>query len=336
MKTMNVCKFLTLIGFFMCAFSFASWAQSNKISASGDVGIGDTTPDGRLEIVGDPYEKKPQLLLSQKGARNNSIFFQNSKDENRFWGMKANPAASKTRFKFFYEPNDSTHFDILTMTPEKRVGINTNDPEKALQVNGGVLVHTGTGNLNLGYPGSNQWAFSTIGGGANLQLWAEPKGKSKFIVAYFQKDGNVGIGTDNPTQKLEVAGRRLRLSTPGNPNRNIEMRTDGAHMDLNANGGNLYLHSNTGNTILQAFGGKVVVGAGSNPYTSKLHVQGGASVSDWLRINGNTDGTAWKLGMNGSFIQRNGNVRLAVGSGKVAIGGGYASGYKLSVDGKVM
>jgi hypothetical protein len=145
--------------------------------------------------------------------------------------MKANPGNSKTRFNFFYEPNDSTTFNILSMTGDKKVGINTTNPEQALQVDGGVLVHSGKGNLNIGYPGSHQWKFSTIGGGQNLQLWTNPATGSDELVAYFKQNGNVGIGTSNPTQKLEVAGKRLRLSTPSNPGRNIEMRTDGAHMD---------------------------------------------------------------------------------------------------------
>lgn len=336
MKTFDLIKSIALMGIFALCFNFSTSAQSNKLPTSGDAGIGDTTPDGRFEIVADPYEKKPQLLLSQKGTRNNSIYFQNTSDYKRFWGMKANPGNSKTRFNFFYEPNDSTTFNILSMTGDKKVGINTTNPEQALQVDGGVLVHSGKGNLNIGYPGSHQWKFSTIGGGQNLQLWTNPATGSDELVAYFKQNGNVGIGTSNPTQKLEVAGKRLRLSTPSNPGRNIEMRTDGAHMDINANGGNLYLHSNSGNTILQRFSGKVILGASSSGYSSKLHVAGGASFSDWVRINGNTDGTAWKLGVNGPMIQRNGNVRLAQGSGNVAIGGTYASGYKLSVDGKVM
>lgn len=95
---------------------------------------------------------------------------------------------------------------------------------------------------------------------------------------YFQAmGGRFGIGTATPAVSVHAYGNRLRLSTPGDDNRFIEMRTDGNELDLNANGGDLYLHSNTGNVNLASFGGHVLVGQIDAP-TDKLEVQGAVKV----------------------------------------------------------
>ncbi len=344
MKTFKLLTSIAFTGLMMILFTANAFAQPNTLPDEGNVGIGIEKPDGRLHIIGDPYLKIPSILLTQKAKRPNLIHFRNTTNPDRLWGMSANPGYDKTKFNFWYEPNDSTKNNILTLTGDKKVGINTTNPEQALQVNGGLLVHSGTGSLNVGYPGGDQWKMSTIGGGKNLQLWANPDDAAQKLVAYFKQNGNVGIGTSNPTeklqvdggvlvnsgkgnlnigypsghqwkmstiggganlqlwanpsagasslvayfkqngnvgigtsnpkQKLHVYGNRLRLSTPGNGNRFIEMRTDGAHMDLNANGGNLYLHANTGNTIIQRFGGKIGMGTSYIPAGYKLAVDG--------------------------------------------------------------
>jgi hypothetical protein len=97
------------------------------------------------------------------------------------------------------------------------VGIGTNSPTQKLQVSGGMLVDSSTGSLRIGYPASaNQWYFSTIGGGANLQLW---ENAANAIRMFFEAGGNIGVGTNDPAYLFDVLGdRNARLMNITNTN----------------------------------------------------------------------------------------------------------------------
>lgn len=131
----------------------------------------------------------------------------------------------------------------------------------------------------------NFFRFTTTTGGGSVNFF-RPDGSGLLDAriglngqsSYFQTlGGKFGIGTSTPAVSVHAVGNRLRLSTPGDDNRFIEMRTDGNELDLNANGGDLYLHSNTGNVQVASFGGHVVLGQVATP-TDKLEVQGSAKV----------------------------------------------------------
>lgn len=88
-----------------------------------------------------------------------------------------------------------------------RVGIGDKDPyyysSRVLTVNGGVVVHNSIGNKFLDLDLVNK--IIKIGdmdttNGANLTIDANNSGRFVF------QNGNVGIGTDTPTAKLEVEG----------------------------------------------------------------------------------------------------------------------------------
>ncbi len=61
-------------------------------------------------------------------------------------------------------------------------------------------------------------------------------------------NGNVGIGTNAPKTKLHVQGNRIRVSHPTVPNHHIDIRADGAALDIETSK-NLYLNNN-GNKVL--------------------------------------------------------------------------------------
>ncbi len=93
----------------------------------------------------------------------------------------------------------------------------------------------------------------------------------------FRADKGYGFGIA-PQVAFHASGNRLRLSTPGNPNRFVELRTDGAALDLNSNDGPLYIHSNTDNVYLGAFGGSVIVGNSGIAPSDRFEVIGNMKV----------------------------------------------------------
>jgi hypothetical protein len=91
------------------------------------------------------------------------------------------------------------------------VGIGTSSPEHELDVRGTLFLRSSHGSLRIGYPNSNQWRFSTMNGGQDLQLHSSTNGVDFVNRLYFDgNNGNVGIGllesTGLPTAKLHVVG----------------------------------------------------------------------------------------------------------------------------------
>lgn len=90
---------------------------------------------------------------------------------------------------------------------------------------------------------------------------------------------NVGIGTSNPGARLEVVGPRIRLISPSNAGKLLELRSDGNALDISATGGQLFLTGNDGaGVMLQQFNGNVGIGNDTSP-DFKLEVVGSAGKS---------------------------------------------------------
>lgn len=54
-------------------------------------------------------------------------------------------------------------------------------------------------------------------------------------------EGNFGVGLSQPEEKLHIQGGALRLSTPGDPGRFVDLRTDGAALSLQSHNSALFL-----------------------------------------------------------------------------------------------
>lgn len=90
---------------------------------------------------------------------------------------------------------------------------------------------------------------------------------------------NVGIGTSNPGARLEVVGPRIRLISPNDAAKLLELRSDGNALDITATGGQLFLTGNDGaGVMLQQFNGNVGIGNDTSP-DFKLEVVGSAGKS---------------------------------------------------------
>ena len=163
-----------------------------RITSTGNVGIGTTSPSQKLEVVGD-------IRIGQ----NSAIRFNTS-------GSSNDPGLamlSDASFEFYNTSSSTT----LKITNGGNVGIGTTSPAYKLDVAGdarfydssvagsGLLIDTGAANLvklRAGYPGD--WAATDI----QIQS-STTSGLDTGI--YLQSGGNVGIGTDIPTSILHVS-----------------------------------------------------------------------------------------------------------------------------------
>jgi hypothetical protein len=162
---------------------------------------------------------------------------------------------------------------VLSMRYDGNVGINAANPSMPLEIRsqGGCYASV----FASGTPGSAGWTFMN-----EDEAWTvEVRGDSNdvFSVAQFwggtrfaiDTDGKVGIGTITPSGKLNVVGNKIRLDDEDGT-KNLQLRTDGAEVDIDANNANLFLKSNTGNTVIQGFGGNVGVRTTSPGYALQV------------------------------------------------------------------
>lgn len=147
-----------------------------RIDGDGKVGIGTTSPDEKLRVDGN---------IKSAGD------FIGSALKLGFAGS-ANITTNDTNEDLLINPNGSG--DILMQTTSTgNVGIGTTSPSEKLHVDGNIRT-----NSTQGYYGSFLQAISSTG----LKI-----GNDDFSgYAFFHNDGNVGISTTSPAEKLTVSG----------------------------------------------------------------------------------------------------------------------------------
>jgi len=151
------------------------------ITGGNDVGIGTESPAAKLHVAGEIRVNAGQPVMFDVA---NNIY----------------AVAAQNQFRLYSGGNPA-----ISITTAGRVGIGTTAPTEKLHITGG-----GAGNIRLDaggtYYGTNIQAISSAG----LKI-----GNDDFSgYAFFADNGNVGIGTTAPTQKLDVSGT-IKVNTWG-------------------------------------------------------------------------------------------------------------------------
>ena len=171
-----------------------SSTEQMRLTSTGDVGIGTTSPARKLHIKNDGQIKLENTgtggwagldILTSSGTNNYDMYM----------GMTDNDG------RFFIDVNSNG--DDLVILQNGNVGIGTNNPAQKLHVNGNVDIDNGGIQLQRGYGTNFGVSGYDIAMGSTTRLGIYTAASERLTIL---NNGYVGIGTTTPAHKLVVSG----------------------------------------------------------------------------------------------------------------------------------
>ena len=243
-------------------------AERMRIDSSGNVGIGTTSPSTNLHI-----SSATDTIARITSADGSTAVLD--------LGDVSDPDGGR----IFYDSGSNLGFttqsiERLRLDSSGNVGIGTSSPSSVLD----VVDTSGTTTLTLGRSGevplitaggtNTDLRLSAVGSGGFLDL--QTNGSSRMII---KSDGNVGIGTTEPVQKLQVQAGNININngdggflTFNNGDANIVLNYNGSGRELS-----FKTYDGTSNSERVRITKDGNVGIGTTSITSgfRLDVQGG-------------------------------------------------------------
>ncbi|CAM1343634.1 hypothetical protein [Tenacibaculum amylolyticum] len=199
-----------------------SSSERMRIASDGNIGIGTSTPDAKLQIIqpntiGWRDLKNSSILL---GTANQGLGFDPNeivvKGDNMHIGTLSN-------HKIIFRTGGANNRMVLTS--DGSLGIGTTTPSGKLTVNGSAKVGDGDwGAFTIDGKDKNDWLFNAHSDGKHLYIRSHNDTENSFathILSMDRLNGNVGIGTTTPDEKLAVNGtvhaREVRVDLTGWP-----------------------------------------------------------------------------------------------------------------------
>jgi hypothetical protein len=281
----------------------ATISERMRITSGGNVGIGTTSPTERLTVSNGKL-----ALTTDDVTIGGKIYGYNDTSVNLFSG------GLKFETRFF---NGSAYVyrDVMTINSSGNVGIGTTSPTRTLDVNGSIalsfngetqIVNDQRGTDSISIRGASNINFHTF----SVSSYVE-----RMRIA---NNGNVGIGTTSPTQRLH-----LYSSSAISIYNRIENVNGNTYLGLLANGNTVLSADSAGNNLLlytesterMRITSTGNVGIGTTSPSARLNIYNGQRNTDILVLQNDQINGDYVQGFVGiSFQDQNGTNASAIRS----------------------
>jgi hypothetical protein len=253
----------------------ASPIERLRIDRNGNVGIGQTNPQNKLDILDSAGTANFALRVKTDGVANDSGIWSNSNNDISF--------DARNRFTDLTVSIKSFGDSFLT---GGNLGLGTPSPSSILHTRGVANVakfESSTNDANIQIitnEGANNRVEVTNRPGGRMALWNNTSGDVLNIV----QNGNVGIGTTIPSSKLDI------LDSAGTSGFAIRVKTDGVANDSGIwtdSSNNVYFDARNGagslNASIRSSGNSFLTGGnlgiGTSSPSSILHTYANQEVA---------------------------------------------------------
>jgi len=201
--------------------TFARFNPTTSYISAGNVGIGTTSPNGKLDVRGTTLVyANTNISLYNSGG--NALFHQFES----YWDTNAAGSIATLRFDVgtWRLWSAGTGAAVVTVKSDGNVGIGTTSPNYPLHVKGGSVKFESQSNLTGFFKANTTQcniSFEDTTNGSNDIVYIGSIGNNFIIATTYNErvrvngSGNLGIATTNPTAKLHVNGT-VRLDNSGN------------------------------------------------------------------------------------------------------------------------
>jgi hypothetical protein len=255
---------------FKTHYTGGSATDMTIVGSTGNVGIGTTSPTYKLDV-----ESSGNVLANFESTTNKGAIRISDDDTVGYI------SAENGRIGFGTSPILSTS-NITMLTSNNNVGIGTTSPAQKLHINGNFLLENNN-EIRQKDSGGTQRTIIELDSSNDLNIGGSYSGALKFMGggSYTEQmrihdDGNVGIGTTNPSSKLSIRENGAQLSLQRSDATGTEWKFYSWTSGLNifpAAAKDIFIGRDGASTNLQLHNGILkVLGTGNSYFTGNVGI----------------------------------------------------------------